>query len=175
MHLTWTAPGSDGGSPITGYRIYRSSTTGTETLLTTIGNVTTWDDTVAAGTYYYKVSAVNAIGEGPLSDEASATATAPPGPTSPSAPQNLTAATANGRGVQLAWTAPASNGGAAITGYRVYRGTASGSETLLTTLGVVTSYKDTSTTRGAVYFYWITAVNAAGESQPSNEATATAK
>lgn len=131
-----------------GYKVYRATTSGAETLLTTVGNVTSWDDSVPAGTYYYKVSAVNAVGGGSTSDEASATATAPPAPIAPSAPQNLSASPANGRGVQLSWSVPAWNGGSAITGYRVYRATTSGSETLLTTLGVVTSYKDTSTARG---------------------------
>ena len=91
----------------------------------------------------------------------------------PGAP-NLTAATAKGKGIQLTWVAPSSNG-SAITAYKVYRGTSSGGETSLTTLGVVTSYKDTSTTRGATYWYYVTAVNAVGESPDSNEAHATAK
>lgn len=43
-------------------------------------------------------------------------------PTVPTAPQSL-AATAGSGSVSLAWAAPASNGGAAITGYNVYRGT----------------------------------------------------
>ena len=31
---------SDGGSPITGYKVYRGTSSGGETLLTTLGNVT---------------------------------------------------------------------------------------------------------------------------------------
>jgi fibronectin type 3 domain-containing protein len=174
VHLTWAAP-DNGGSQITNYRVYRGTSSGNETLLTTVGNVISWNDTVAAGTYYYKVSAVNGVGEGPQSFEASATATAPPSQTVPSAPQNLAGAPASGRGVQLTWSAPASNGGSAITGYRVYRGTASGAETLLTTLGVVTTFKDTGTTRGGAYYYKVTAINAIGESPRSDEVTVTAK
>jgi hypothetical protein len=37
----------------------------------------------------------------------------------------------------------------------------------LTTLGNVTSYKDTSTTRGATYSYAVSAINALGEGPPS--------
>src|SRR5258708_5982873 len=48
-------------------------------------------------------------------------------PTVPTAPQSL-AATAGSGSVSLSWAAPASNGGAAITGYNVYRGTSSGGE-----------------------------------------------
>jgi len=49
---------------------------GTETLLTTVGNVTTFSDTTVTNgvTYFYKVSAVTAAGEGPLSNELGATA-----------------------------------------------------------------------------------------------------
>ena len=93
----------------------------------------------------------------------------------PSAPQNLTAAPARGKGVQLTWSAPASNGGSPITGYNIYRGTVAGGETLLTSLGNVTTFKDTSTTRGQLYYYIVRAVNAVGESPDSNEASAVAK
>jgi PKD repeat protein len=97
---------------------------------------------------------------------------APPGP-----PTGLTAGAGNGQ-VTLSWTAPASNGGQQITSYRVYRGTSSGSETLLTTggcgtLGAVLSCTDTGLTNGQTYFYKVTAVNPAGESTQSNEASAT--
>jgi hypothetical protein len=93
----------------------------------------------------------------------------------PSAPQNLTGAPARGKGVQLSWSAPASNGGSPITGYNIYRSTVPGGETLLTSVGNVTSFKDTSTTRGQTYYYIVKAVNAAGEGPASNEASAVAK
>lgn len=173
-HLTWTAP-SNGGSAITNYKVYRGTTSGGETLLTTLGNVTSFDDTgVTNGTtYFYKVSAVNGIGEGAQSNEASATPQA--GASVPSAPQNLAAQPAKGKGVQLTWSPPASNGGSPITAYNIYRGNAPGSETLLTTVGNVTSFKDTSTTRGQTYYYTVTAVNAVGEGPASNEAFSVAK
>src|SRR5207247_1630419 len=80
--LTWQAPASDGGSPITNYRIYRGTSSNGETLLATIGNVLTYTDTSVTNgvTYYYQVSAVNAAGEGPRSNEASATPSPPPPP-----------------------------------------------------------------------------------------------
>ena len=82
--LSWTAP-ADGGSPITNYKVYRSSpTNGSYSLLiaggcSSLGNVLTCTDTglVNGTTYYYKVSASNIIGEGPQSDEASAVPVAP--------------------------------------------------------------------------------------------------
>lgn len=174
VHLTWTAP-SDGGSAITNYKVYRGTSSGGETSLTTLGNVTSYDDTaVSNGTsYFYKVSAVNGVGEGSLSNEATATPQA--AASKPSAPQNLTAAPARGKGTQLSWSPPSSNGGSPITGYNIYRGTGAGGETLLTFVGNVTSFKDTSTSRGVTYFYYVKAVNAVGEGPASNEATTVAK
>jgi hypothetical protein len=174
VHLTWTAP-SDGGSPITNYKVYRGTTSGGETLLTTLGNATSFDDTAVTNgtTYFYKVSAVNGVGEGAQSNEVSETPQA--GATVPSAPQNLTAAAARGKGVQLTWSPPASNGGSPITGYNVYRSTSAGTEVFLTSVGNVTSFKDNTTSRGTMYFYVVKAVNAVGEGPASNEASATAK
>src|SRR5207302_6493180 len=148
---------------------------GSETLLTTVGAVTSYTDTAVTNwvTYYYQVSAVNSVGEGPKSNEASATPSAPPPPpTPPSAPTNLVATAGNAQ-VGLTWQAPASNGGSPITNYRVYRGTTSGGETLLATVGVVLTYTDAAVSNGVTYYYQISAVNSAGESPRSNEASAT--
>ncbi|HYM40685.1 MAG TPA: kelch repeat-containing protein [Thermoplasmata archaeon] len=167
--LTWQAPASDGGSSIVNYSIYRGTISGGETVLKTVGPVLTYTDpAVKAGTtYYYEVSAVNGAGEGAKSNEAYGTP-----PAAPSAPQTLTATAGNGR-VVLTWAAPASNGGAAITAYKVYRGTTSGSETLLATLGSVLTYTDSGVTNGGTYYYEVSAVNGVGESPVSNEIHAT--
>jgi len=172
--LTWKAPASDGGSPVTNYKIYRGVAPGSETLLTTVGNVLTYTDSAATNgvTYYYQVSAVNSPGEGAKSNEASATPSAPPPPpTPPSAPMNLVATAGNAQ-VGLTWQAPGSNGGSAITNYKIYRGTTSGGETLKTTIGNVLTYSDTTVTNGLTYYYQVSAVNAAGEGPRSNEASA---
>jgi uncharacterized delta-60 repeat protein len=168
VHLEWTSP-ADGGSPITGYRIYRGTASGQETLLTTVGKVNSFDDSgLVNGTrYFYRVSAVNALGEGSSSNEVSATPATVPG-----AP-NLTAQPGKPKGVTLTWTIPP-NGGSPITGYRIYRGTSAGGETLFKTVGTGTSYKDTSTTKGTTYFYIVRAVNAVGEGPASNGASAMA-
>ena len=91
------------------------------------------DTAVTNGTrYFYKVAAVNSVGEGGLSGEASATpsATTPPG-----APTNLTATQAKPHGVTLKWTAPTTTGGSAITGYQILRSTTAGQETFLVAVG----------------------------------------
>ncbi len=95
---------------------------------------------------------------------------APPN-TAPSAP-SLTSASAGTLSVGLAWSTPGSNGGSAITGYRVYRGTSSGGESLLSNLGVVNGYRDTAVSAGVRYYYKISAVNSVGTSAQSNELNA---
>jgi fibronectin type 3 domain-containing protein len=67
--LTWDPPDDDGGMPVTSYKIYRGTTEGAEVLIATVINATTYaDDSVLDDvTYYYKVTAVNSVGEGPAS------------------------------------------------------------------------------------------------------------
>jgi parallel beta-helix repeat protein len=169
VSLAWEPPGSNGGSSITNYRIYRGMTSGGEIFLIEVGNVTGYVDTglVNGQTYYYMVSAVNAIGEGPRSNESSAIPVAVPTP-----PLNLTA-TAGDQQVSLAWEPPLSNGGSSITNYRIYRGTISGGEVFLIEVGNVTDYVDTGLSSGQTYYYLVSAVNAIGEGPKSNEASAT--
>ena len=169
--LAWTAP-SNGGSTITGYSIYRSTTSGTETLLTTQATTaTTFTDTALTNgiAYFYKVAAVNAVGTGTQSTEASGTPAS--SPTAPAQVTGLAAAPGNAL-VTLSWTAP-SNGGSAITGYSIYRSITTGTETLLTTpAGTATTYTDTALTNGTTYFYKVAAVNAVGTGTQSVEASA---
>jgi fibronectin type 3 domain-containing protein len=169
--LTCKAPSSDGGSAITGYKVYRATSSGGETLLATVGTGTGWTDTSVTNgtTYYYQVSAVNSVGESGRSGERSATPAAPA--SAPAAP-TLSSASASGGSIALSWSAP-SDGGSAITGYRIYRGSTSGGETLLTTVGTVTSWTDTGLGAGTTYYYQVSAVNSVGESGRSNERSAT--
>ena len=85
VNLGWVAPW-DGGSPITGYAIYRGLAPGTATDHASTGLTAGYTDTdVSNGTtYYYQVAALNALGTGPRSNEVSAAPTAPtptPAPT----------------------------------------------------------------------------------------------
>jgi subtilase family serine protease len=87
--------------------------------------------------------------------------------TVPSAPQNLAAVAGNNQ-VSLTWSTPTSNGGSTITGYNVYR-----NGTQIATNIASTSYTDTGLTNGDTQTYYITAVNAIGESSQSNSMSST--
>lgn len=64
--LAWTVPASDGGSPITGYKLYRSATSnGSFALIASPSSLNYTNNGLTNGqTYWYKVGAVNANGEG---------------------------------------------------------------------------------------------------------------
>ena len=76
--------------------------------------------------------------------------------------------------VRLSWSAPSSDGGSPVTGYRLYRGTTAGGESRTPIADHVTSrsFTDTSVANGTTYYYRVAAVNAQGTSPPSNEAHA---
>src|SRR5205809_66186 len=73
--LTWQAPVSDGGAPITSYAVRRGISSGGETSLTTVGEVLTYTGPILTNRnpYFYQVSAVNEFGEGSKSAEVAAT------------------------------------------------------------------------------------------------------
>ncbi len=83
--LSWDDPASDGGTPILEYRVYRSLTSGEP--YSFVGSTTSLvfvDSTVSNdGTYYYVVTAMNAVGESDYSNEAMVTLQGTDGLTSP--------------------------------------------------------------------------------------------
>ena len=84
---------------------------------------------------------------------------------------NLVFAERNNNTATLFFTAPPG-----VTSYNVYRGTASGQETLLASNVTASPYTDSTLQTGVTYYYYVTAVNAnavpaANESAPSNEAS----
>ena len=89
------------------------------------------------------------------------------GGTPPGAPTGL-AATAGVQQVSLSWTA--STG---ASSYNVKRATTHGGPYTKISSPSATSYNDTGLTNGTTYYYVVSAVNAAGESGNSSEASAT--
>jgi fibronectin type 3 domain-containing protein len=171
VNLSWTA--SAGAFR---YSVYRSTTSGTETLLASDISTVSYNDTaITNGTaYYYKVSAVRkdpgviATTESTLSSEVSATPLA----ALPAAPASLAAVPGNAQ-VLLSWGAVSG-----ATSYKVYRSlNATGGPYTLVTSPTTTNYTDTGAINGTstnprTYYYVVTAVTSAGESGYSNEAAA---
>lgn len=167
--LSWEAPVSSGGSPITGYSIYRAVAGGAPTLLVSLGDVLSFEDTGLTNgvTYTYAVRAVNDYGAGPVSANVSAR---PVGP--PAAPviDEISA----GRGtVTIRWTPPADTGGVPLTGFAVYRRSAGGNATLLTSLPFQLQFTDTGLAFDQAYYYQVSALNAMGEGPRSTVSGAT--
>src|SRR5207247_1918784 len=122
-------------------------------------------------TYTYRVSAINAVGTSASSNTASARTLVAPSP-----PIGLTATTASSSQIDLSWTAPADNGGSAITGYMIERSANGGStwSTLVANTGITgTTYSDTGLAHTTTYTYRVSAINSIGTSPPSNTASAT--
>ena len=95
----------------------------------------------------------------------------------PDVPTNLTA-TANGSTqIDLDWNAPASDGGSAITGYRIQVSPSSGSsnwsDLVADTGNTATEYSHTGLNPGTRRFYRVQAINAVGRSSRSTVADAT--
>ena len=176
INLSWTTPSNNGGSAITGYKIYKSTSSGTETLFAAIGNVTLYNDTSVTNglTYFYKATAVNSIGESLQSNEANATTVA--STTHPSAPTVLKAIATSYSRIALFWTAPANNGGSPITGYEIERsndGGATWSAIISNTGTNATKYANTGLAPSTTFDYRVSAINDMGTSAPSNTANAT--
>jgi parallel beta-helix repeat protein len=163
INLTWDTPTSDGGSPITGYNIYRNGTVG---VYATVPVDQLWfeDTNVLNNTFYtYDIKAVNAVGE-----SQGATVIATP-LTTPTEPENLQAVAGDGY-VELTWTASANNGSSDITAYYIFRSNSTG--IYATVFGTEFTYNDTLVQNGINYTYHVRAVNAQGESPNSTNATA---
>jgi hypothetical protein len=102
----------------------------------------------------------------------SVTAAAPTSGSVPEPPFLMEAVGVAGSGlITITWE-PRSDGGSPITGYNVYRGTWFGNETFLASVPATpTTYVD-AVVSGETFFYYVTAVNANGDSAPSNELSA---
>ncbi|HET9485421.1 MAG TPA: PKD domain-containing protein, partial [Xanthomonadales bacterium] len=151
--LAFGAPSSDGGAPITGY-----------TATCNPGNVTAnapsapivVGSLVNGTTYTCSVRASNSAGTGPASASVQVTPR-----TTPSAPRDVSATAGDGS-ASIAFTAPASDGGAAITGY-----TASCNPGNVTATGPSSPLTIAPLSNGSPYTCSVRAINVAGAGDPS--------
>jgi subtilisin family serine protease len=164
--LSWT-----GSSGATSYIVQRGTTSGSEVPIASgVTSTAFTDSSVTNGTsYYYVVSAQGSAGVSAHSNEATATPVAPP-PVALAAPTNL-AATAGKKKIGLSWGA--STG---ASSYLILRSLTSGGPYSQVANGITgTTYQNTGLRTGTTYYYVVTAVNTAGTSGGSNQASAMAK
>jgi hypothetical protein len=153
--IAWSAPVTDGGSPITAYRI--AVAPGPLVVDVAAPATATVIEGLADGTSYdVIVTALSAAGYG---DEAHASVTpdAAAGEL-PSAPLAVTA-TAGDTVAAVTWAPPTDDGGQPVTAYRVTRSTATGAVSGMTTQ---TSLSQSGLVNGTAYRYSVAAVTAIG-------------
>jgi subtilisin family serine protease len=157
--ISWTAPLTDGNSPITGYTVTASP--GGRTC-STAGALSCTVTQLTNGTAYtFTVTATNAYGTSPPS--ASTNQLTPVAAKVAPGPPTSVAAMAGNHYATVTWLAPAFDGNSPITGYTV---TANPSSATCTTTDARTC-TFTALTNGTAYSFTVTATNGYGTSTPS--------
>jgi hypothetical protein len=185
--VRWNRPFDDGGYSILKYMIYRGTSVDDLKLFHTYeGHSPDWSLYWEPQTFYqnirlsendefmnlsnpfdfylyYQVQAVNGAGEGPLSEIIQV-----PLPILPEPPFDIKAK-GNSSGIQLTWSEPRTHTALPITGYIIQRSSLLGN---WTTIEVISeeqlSFFDPEVEIGFNYDYRISAMNDAGEGEPSN-------
>lgn len=156
------------------YNIYRSESAGTETFLTSVGDVNHYFDldVTNGNTYYYKVEPLIDTLVGTISPEAQAT---PGTGSAPAAPTGL-GATPSSNGVDL--YLPPSTPSSILIGYTVYRGDSTGTQAAAPIAEVEDidfdgsiDWTDVTAEADVNYYYTVKLLNMYGLSAASNEAT----
>ena len=159
--VSWTAPTDTGGADLSGYKVTSSpggkqcNATGATTSCTVTG--------LTNGTAYtFTVTATNAAGTTSAASSASNSVTPA---TVPGAPTVGTATAGNAQ-ASVTWTAPADNGGSAVTSYTA---TAVEDNTKSCTVnGSTLTCTVTGLTNGSAYTFIVTATNSVGTSAVSS-------
>jgi hypothetical protein len=167
IDLSWTAPASNGGSAITGYTVtpFIGATAQTPVVFNSTATTQTITGLTNGTAYTFKVKATNAAGSG--TDSAASSAITPVAPvTTPGAPTGVTGTPGNGQ-VDLSWTAPASNGGSAITGYTVTPFIGATAQTPAVFNSTATTQTITGLSNGTAYTFKVKATNGVGSGADS--------
>lgn len=160
--LTFNAPGSDGGSAITGYTAISTPAGGNSSCDAPPALSCTVTGLVNGQTYTFTVTATNAAGSGSPSPPSNPVTPA----TVPGAPTGISATAQNGQAT-VSFAAPSSNGGSAILDY-----TATSSPDGRTGTCSASPCSVTGLSNGTAYTFTVRARNAVGQgaaSSPSNE------
>jgi titin len=165
VSLKWTAPNNNGGTPITGYLVERSTSSSGQWTQTLTGS--TEASFVVTGLtngilYDFRVSGVNIVGTGTPSTTLSVTPSTIPGPS-----VITSSASYSNQQSLVKWAEPVNTGGAPILSYNLqYSSTGSTGSWLPTTpysfSASTISYTFTGLTNGTRYYFQVQAVNLNG-------------
>ena len=174
LDVSWTAPANTGPA-IASYDLqYREGDSGnfTDGPQDVTGASAAIGSLMPSTSYQVQVRATNAEGDG----DWSLSGTGQTGNSAPGAPTVLSATASGTTRIDLSWTAPASTGGSAITGYRIEvssNGGSSWTNLVANTSNTTTTYSHTGLTAGATRHYRVSAINTNGTGTASNVANAT--
>ncbi len=165
VSLSWDVPGI---GDLDHYELWKGTTSGGETLLTTLDNPSYTDSAVTNGTtYYYQVLVVDTDGhKSSFSAEVSATPAVQADTVAPTVPTNLTAVKQAGTGtIDLAWTPSTDLGTPAtgVAGYVIERSpNGTSGWTQLQGSYPNTTYPDYSAGWSSTWYYHVAAIDNAG-------------
>ncbi len=162
--LTWNGSLDDGGTYITGYRVFRGSTIEDMVPIAYAESTNTYtDDTAENGeTYLFSVAGVNGEGDGELAISVVSTPLGPPGK-----PLNLTLTPGDAQ-VTLQWKVPENTGGSNILGYNIYKNQHGEEMKFAVDAGDTLEYTVTDLDNGKIYYFQVRSYNAVGEGPGSN-------
>jgi Domain of unknown function (DUF4082)/Fibronectin type III domain len=169
--VSWTAPST--GGPVDSYKITPFIGSTAQTAKTITGSPPATSTTVSGLTpgtaYTFTVQAINAGGSGPASSASNSVT--PSGAGVPGAPTGASAQ-ADSTSAVVGWTAPASDGGSAITGYTITPFIGANPQTATQAGGSATSVRVTGLTNGTSYTFRVSATNAVGTGNASGASNA---
>jgi hypothetical protein len=161
--LDWTTSAYNGGSPLTNFRVELSRDGGV-TWTSARGGTSTSTRAIVSGAapgteYLLRVAAINAAGASSYLTGSVTTTAVTPG-----APLNLASSSVTSTSLSLTWNLPASNGGAAITDYKVEFSSNGGTtwNTIVHDPSAVRSFNVTGLAKGKSYQFRVSAVNEIG-------------
>lgn len=161
ISVSWEKPLDNGGLPITEYHVQRKAGSESFTDYAVTYSTVFFDSNVTFGTtYIYRIAAVNERGAGPYSSSAETNLLE-----FPSSPYRLAGFFDNGS-ITLLWEFDSNES----VSFNVYRTRVQGTPYVKIGSTNSTSYVDSSIELGSHYYYVVTAVNARGESDYSDQA-----